>query len=117
MGAGRREKPRSSCDDRLHVSTHGYLVFTAGQGSGLHTWLGQGSPMKDCDSGGPAIVELSLGRPETLRPYLSAGLPLSESRGLDHITSASHQSCDEVHNSSSKKDVAKRRHWFSLCAF
>jgi len=35
----------------------------------------------DCDSGGPAIVELSLVRPETLRPHLSMGLPLSESRG------------------------------------
>ena len=30
--------------------------------------------------GGPAVVELALGRPETLRRHLSVGLPLSESR-------------------------------------
>lgn len=35
----------------------------------------------DWDSGSPAIVELSLGRPETLRPHLSVGLPLSEIAG------------------------------------
>jgi hypothetical protein len=34
-----------------------------------------------CDSGGPAIVELALVRPETLRHHLSVGLPLSESCG------------------------------------
>ena len=62
-----------------------------------------------CDSGGPAIVELALVRPETLRHHLSVGLPLSESCGLNPSTSASHQTCDAVHSSSSNEDVGKRR--------
>src|ERR1044072_3253998 len=62
-----------------------------------------------CDSGGPAIVELALVRPETLRHHLSVGLPLSESCGAHPTTSASHNSCDAVHSSSSNEDVGKKR--------
>src|ERR1044071_3129553 len=62
-----------------------------------------------CDSGGPAIVELALVRPETLRHHLSVGLPLSESCGRHPTTSASHISCDAVHSSSSNHDVRNRR--------
>ena len=81
--------------------THGYLVFTAAQG-GMATYArSDKAARKDCDSGGPAIVELALGRPETLRPHLSMGLPLSESRGPNLTTIASHTLRDAVHSSSS----------------
>ena len=63
--------------------TAAFMATSSSLAGQLPVWLhvlGQGSPVTDCDSGGPAIVELSLGRPETLRPHLSVGLPLSESR-------------------------------------
>jgi hypothetical protein len=44
MGAERRWKRLNSCADRRHVSTHGYLVFTAAQGSVATRVLKQGSP-------------------------------------------------------------------------
>ena len=108
MDAEPREDPRRSCAHRHFISTHGYLVLHCPGGSWLH--VRQGSPVTNCDSGGPAIVELALVRPETLRPHLSVGLPLSESRGVHHNINASQHPCDTGHNSSSKKDVRKRRH-------
>ena len=118
VGAGPRMAMRSSCAERRHVTTHGYLVFT---GRPVPVWLHvvrQGARVdRTCDSGGPAIVELALGRPETLRPHLSAGLPLSESRGPNLTTNASHNSRDAGHSSSSNTDVRKRRHWISSPAF
>ena len=43
-GSERRWKRLISCADSCHFLTHGYLVFTAGQGSVATRVLKQGSP-------------------------------------------------------------------------
>ena len=52
----RENPPSGGCVDERLRSVHGYLVFTA-----CAVWLhapDKAARMTDCDSGGPAIVEL-----------------------------------------------------------